>query len=105
MKYNLEREGYEVISAADGLVGLSLARKEKPDIIVLDVILPNIDGFMICNLLKCDRAYQHIPIIMLTGSIGEENEKISNEAKANVFMTKPYKPEALLAKIKELIEK
>jgi DNA-binding response OmpR family regulator len=105
VKYNLEKDGFKVICSMDGLEGLSLARKEKPDIIVLDVVLPGIDGHRLCSFLKFDQKFKHIPIIMLTGHIGEESEKISKETGADAFLTKPYKPEVLLSKIKELISK
>ena len=103
VKYNLETEGYDVITASDGLEGLMVARREKPNLIILDVALPEMDGFRVCRLLKFDQKYQHIPIIMLTASIKEDSMKLGMESGASFYITKPYKPDILLARVKKLI--
>lgn len=104
IKDRLEFEGYEVIIAADGQEGLEKARREKPDLIMLDLMLPKIDGYKVCRMLKFDEKYKHIPIIMLTARAQEEDKKLGFEVCANAYITKPFEADVLLAKIKELLE-
>ncbi|MEI8350186.1 MAG: response regulator [Candidatus Omnitrophota bacterium] len=102
--FRLEANGYEVISAHDGFVGLDKARKEKPDLIILDLMLPKIDGYKVCRMLKFDEKYKHIPIIMFTARAQESDKKMGEETGANAYVTKPFDPQALLTKIKELVK-
>ncbi|MCX5700523.1 MAG: response regulator [Candidatus Omnitrophica bacterium] len=103
MKASLGPEGYGIIVAADGQEGLEKARKEKPDLIILDLMLPKLDGYKVCRMLKFDEKYKYIPIIMLTGRGQESDKKLGGEVGADAYITKPFEPAALLAKIKELI--
>ncbi len=100
----LEANGYEVIAAYDGQEGLQKAREEKPDLIVLDLMLPKMDGFKVCGLLKRDVRYSGIPIIMFTAKAQEEDVKLGEEMCADAYIIKPFEPQALLAKIKELLK-
>lgn len=105
MKMRLEREGYEVIAGYDGQEALGKARKEKPDLIILDLMLPKLDGYKVCGLLKKDARYSKIPIIMFTARAEEEDRKIGEEVEADAYIVKPFEPKLLLTKIKELLER
>ncbi len=103
LSFRLNSNGYEVISAYDGQAGLDKAKKEKPDLIVLDLMLPKMDGYKVCGLLKKDVRYSGIPIIIFTARALEEDRKLGIEVGADAFVTKPFEPKALLAKIEELL--
>lgn len=98
----LEFEGYEVVTAEDGAIGLSKAKEEKPDLIILDVMLPKMDGFKICRLLKFDKKFRDIPIIMLTARTADADISVGKETRADFYMTKPYDVDELVTKITEL---
>ena len=102
LKIRLEYAGYEIFSAADGEAGLNMARNLKPDLILLDVMLPKIDGFSVCRLLKFDEEYENIPIIMLTARSQQNDKEIGKQVGANAYLTKPYNAKELLDKITEL---
>ncbi len=101
----LEAFGYEVISAYDGFEGLEKAKKEKPDLIILDLMLPKMDGYKVCGLLKADTRYNKIPIIMFTARAQESDKKMGQEVGADAYITKPFEPQVLLEKIRELLKK
>lgn len=104
VKFKLEANGYEVIPAYDGRQGLEKAKKEKPDLIILDLMLPKMDGHKVCGLLKKDTRFAKIPIIILTAKAQESDEKLSFEVGADAYIAKPFRYEAVLAKIKELLQ-
>ena len=99
----LKANGYEVVTAADGQEGLAKARSEKPDLIVLDIMLPKLDGYRVCRLLKLDDNYKHIPILMFSARVQGEDREKGLEAGANAYMTKPFDPQAFLGQIKSLL--
>ena len=99
----LKASGYEVISATDGLQGLNMARTCKPDLIILDLMLPKMDGYKICGLLKKDIKYQKIPIVLFTARAQEADRQMGEDVNADAYITKPFKAELLLGKIKELL--
>jgi len=103
-KEALESAGYGVLCAVDGQEALDKARKECPDLIVLDLMLPKLDGYKICRMLKFDEKYKQIPIILLTARTQEADIQLGKEVGADAYLTKPFEPEILLAKIKELIK-
>lgn len=103
LSLRLEANGYEAISAVDGVTGLNKARAEKPDLIILDIMLPKMDGFKVCRMLKFDEKYNFIPIIMLTAKVQQADADQGKEAGADAYMIKPFRSEELLAKIKELL--
>lgn len=105
VKFRLEAMDYDVLEAEDGQVGLDKARIDKPDLIILDLMLPRLDGFKVCRLLKFDEKHKHIPIIMFTARAQEKDELIGKEMGADAYITKPFEPDILMAKIKELLEK
>ncbi|MBM7855235.1 two-component system alkaline phosphatase synthesis response regulator PhoP [Desulfohalotomaculum tongense] len=100
VKFNLEREGYQVISTGNGDEALKLVRRELPDLVVLDVMLPGTDGITVCRNINSDPETKNIPIIMLSAR-GEEVDKILGlEMGADDYMTKPFSPRELVARIK-----
>ncbi|MDO8536117.1 MAG: response regulator [Candidatus Omnitrophota bacterium] len=103
VKMRLEAAGYEVISAYDGQAGFDKAKKEKPDLIILDLMLPKMDGYKVCGLLKNDARYSKIPIIMFTARVQEEDMRLGKDLGAEAYVTKPFDPKILLSKIKELL--
>ncbi len=103
IRFPLELDGYQVLAAYNGEEGLHLARKEKPDLIILDLMLPKIDGYKICRFLKFDEKYKHIPIIMLTARSQEKDRLLGKETGADEYITKPFDLDDLLNKIKKYI--
>lgn len=101
----LERNGYHVVFALDGEEGLLMAAKEKPDLILADVIMPGIDGLEVCRRLRKDPATRHIPIISTTAAGMDDVERQCLSAGADDCIRKPYESADLLAKIKRLLEK
>lgn len=100
----LEANGYEVISAYDGFQGLEKAKRERPDLIILDLMLPKMDGYKVCGLLKADTRYNKIPVIMFTARAQESDRKMGKEVGAEVYITKPFEPQVLLEKIRQLLK-
>ena len=103
VKMYLEHHRYEVITAIDGQEGLERAKTEKPDLIVLDLMLPKMDGYKVCGLLKRDTRYAKIPVILFTAKSQEKDVKLGQEVGADAYIIKPFEPEVLLSKIEELI--
>jgi len=100
----LSKMGYTVISAKDGQEGLTLARKEKPDLIVLDVMLPKMNGYKISRLLKFDARYKDIPIIMLTSRETKRDEQIGLETGVDVYVYKSDRTGKLLKTIRHFLD-
>ena len=105
LKMRLEAHHYEVITATDGQAGLERAQKENPSLIILDVMLPKMSGYKVCQVLKADPKYNSIPIIISSGRTPQEIKKVSQEVGADAYVSKPFEAEVLLAKMKELLEK
>lgn len=104
LTFRLEANNYEVIKAYDGQDGLEKAKKERPDLIILDLMLPKMDGYKVCALLKFDARYNKIPIILFTARAQESDKKMGGDVGANAYITKPFEPAALLTKITELLK-
>ena len=104
MKFALELEGYKVLVSYNGEDALNQARKENPDLILLDIMLPKLDGYKVCRLLKFDERYKHIPILMLTAKTQEKDKLIGQETGADEYIPKPFDMEALMGKIKEYLK-
>jgi len=100
IRFPLELEGFKVLAAYNGEEGLNQARTEKPDLILLDLMLPKLDGYKICRLLKFDDRYKHIPIFMLTAKTQEKDKILGKETGADEYFTKPFDIDGLIAKIK-----
>ncbi|MDO8603305.1 MAG: response regulator [Candidatus Omnitrophota bacterium] len=105
LRFRLEANDYEVLTASDGQEGLNKARSEKPDLVILDLMLPKLDGYKVCRMLKFDEAYKSIPIIIFTAKAQRKDEELGMEMGADAYISKPFEPEILLAKIKELLSK
>ena len=104
IKMRLEANDYEVIFAYDGQQGLEKAKHERPDLIILDLMLPKMDGYKVCAFLKKDTRYAKIPIIILTARAQESDEELGIELGADAYIIKPFQHEVVLAKIKELLK-
>ena len=105
LRFRLEANNYEVLSASDGQEGLNKARSEKPDLIILDLMLPKIDGYKVCRMLKFDENYKAIPIILFTARAQASDKELGMEMGADAYIPKPFEPAILLGKMKELLEK
>ena len=102
LEYNLVGEGYEVITAADGLTALEVAREKQPDLIVLDLMLPHLDGFEVCRTLRRET---NVPILMLTARTDEVDRVVGLEVGADDYLTKPFSMRELLARVKALLRR
>jgi two-component system alkaline phosphatase synthesis response regulator PhoP len=100
VKFSLELENIECLEAYDGEEALLKAKKEKPDLIILDIMLPKINGYKIARLLKFDREYKDIPIIMLTARTQEKDVKLGEETGADKYITKPFDMDMLVNAVK-----
>lgn len=97
LQYSLQRQGYQVITATDGQLAIDLARKHKPDLIILDVMLPRIDGFEVCRILRQE---MNVPILMLTARSDEVDKIVGLEVGADDYLTKPFSMRELIARVK-----
>ena len=105
VKYNLEEAGFRVHVARDGRSGLERALKELPDLILLDLMLPQVDGLTVCKTLKQNEKTRHVPIIMVTAK-GEEVDKVLGlELGADDYMAKPFSPRELVARVKAILRR
>jgi two-component system phosphate regulon response regulator PhoB len=105
VQYNLRKEMYETLSAGDGPKALQIARQQRPDLILLDLMLPGIDGLDVCRSLKASRETAHIPIIMLTAK-GEETDIVTGlEIGADDYVPKPFSMRLLLARMKAVLRR
>ena len=102
LEYNLSRQGYQVVTAKDGRSALTFARQEKPNLIVLDVMLPGIDGFEVCRILRKEFSF---PILMLTARTEEVDKIVGLEVGADDYLTKPFSMRELLARVKALLRR
>jgi phosphate regulon transcriptional regulator PhoB len=105
LSYNLNRQGYEVESAATGPEGLAGARKGRPDLIVLDLMLPEMDGLEVCRVLKSESSTKDIPVIMLTAKSEEVDKVLGLELGADDYITKPFSPRELVARVKAVLRR
>ena len=105
LDYNLKKEGFRTINASDGEDALDLANREHPDLILLDLMLPGIDGLEVCKTLKSDSKTKHIPIIMLTAKTQEADKIVGLELGADDYVTKPFSPRELIARIKAVLRR
>jgi len=105
LDYNLSKEGYEVSEVTSGEEAIEAARASSPDLILLDLMLPGLDGFDVCRILKGDPKTKHIPIVMLTAK-GEEADIVAGlELGADDYVTKPFSPKVLVARIRALLRR
>lgn len=105
IRYNLEAAGYGTLEAYNGLDGLKLAKQEIPDLVLLDLMLPGIDGLEVCKRLRADEKLRNVPIIMLTAKSEEIDKILGLELGADDYMTKPFSVRELTARVKALLRR
>lgn len=99
----LEVEGYEVLIAVEGQEALTKAQTEHPDLIILDLMLPKLNGYEVCTMLKQDTRYQHIPIMLFTAKAQDQDERLGMECGADAYVRKPFRAQELLERIRRLL--
>jgi len=105
IRYNLEREGYRILHADSGERGLEIVRRQRPDLILLDLMLPGMDGLEVCKRVKADSATGHTPIIMVTAR-GEEADVVTGlELGAEDYLTKPFSPRVMVARVRAVLRR
>lgn len=104
VQVNLERQGYEVVTAYDGVECLEKAKADKPDLIVLDIMMPRMDGFEALQRLKTDSETNHIPVIMLTARAQDRDVLQGYQYGADLYLTKPFSPLELISLVKRIFE-
>jgi DNA-binding response OmpR family regulator len=102
LKYNLQKDGYDIITSADGAEAIETARKAKPDLIILDVMLPKMNGFEVCRILRKEMI---VPILMLTAKAEETDKIVGLELGADDYMTKPFSIRELLARMRAMLRR
>jgi len=105
LRLGLEHEGFDVIDAVDGELGLKRAREERPDLVILDLMLPKLDGYKVCRSLKFDDRYKSLPIFILSARPGEQDRRLALEMGADLFIAKPYNMKDLVVKIRERLSR
>src|ERR1700752_1942250 len=105
VKYNLEKDGYQVASSGDGATGLAQIRKAPPDLLVLDLMLPKLSGLEICKEVRKDMRLNHLPILILTAKSEEADRVVGLELGADDYVTKPFSPRELAARVKALLRR
>lgn len=105
LDYNLKKDGFRIISVQDGKEALELAEREHPDLIILDLMLPGIDGLEVCKMLKKQEKTSVIPVIMLTAKSQETDKIVGLELGADDYVTKPFSPKELIARIKAVLRR
>jgi len=102
LKYNLQKEGYGIATAADGAEAIEAARREKPDLVILDLMLPKMSGFEVCRILRKDMI---VPILMLTAKAEETDKIVGLEIGADDYMTKPFSMRELIARVRAMLRR
>jgi phosphate regulon transcriptional regulator PhoB len=105
VRFNLEKAGFDVIAAADGRSGLEVAFRHKPDLVILDWMMPGMDGLEVCRQLRADARTARIPVIMLTAKAEEADRVVGLELGADDYVTKPFSPRELAARVKALLRR
>lgn len=100
LHFGLEVEGFDVLEASDGEQGLNMARQHTPDLIVLDLMLPRMDGYKVCRSLKFDERYRRIPVFILSARSGETDRRLALDLGADAYITKPYDMKDLVSRIR-----
>ena len=101
--YALEQEGYEVLTAANGVEGLRKAREEEPDLLILDVMLPGLDGFELCRRLRADAQTAGLPVLMLSAKAQEIDKTTGLKMGADAYLTKPADPSEIVSRVESLL--
>ena len=104
LRFGLEAEGFHVIEAGDGKEGLRAARETQPDLMVLDLMLPKMDGYKVCRALKFDERFRALPIVILSARSGEQDRQLAMTMGADAFVAKPYEMRGLVAVIRQKLD-
>ncbi|MBI4707096.1 MAG: response regulator [Candidatus Omnitrophica bacterium] len=104
LKLRLESNNYDVVVAYDGQEGLKKIELENPDLVILDVLMPKLNGYDCCNIIKNNPEFKDIPVIFLTVKAGDEDNALVRKVGADNFIVKPFDPHKLLSRIKDLIK-
>ncbi|KYC52054.1 MAG: response regulator PleD [Candidatus Methanofastidiosum methylothiophilum] len=104
LRMMFEANNFEVMVAFDGQEALNIARQSKPDIMILDLMLPKVDGYRVCRMLKFDEKYRKIPIVILTARTSAEEMKIGMAVGADAYIVKPFDQQVLMDKVKALLK-
>ena len=102
--FRLKKEGYEVLTAVNGQKALDLVNSQRPDLILLDLRLPVVDGYEVCKRVKTDEGLRQIPVILITASSAGKIAEKTKEFRADDYLIKPFEPEELLDKVKKFIK-
>src|SRR5436190_9067641 len=105
VEFNLKKDGYETIVAKNGQSGLDIAKKHLPDLIILDIMMPGLDGLEVCRELRADARTRQIPMIMLTAKSAEADRIVGLELGADDYVTKPFSPRELVARVRALLRR
>lgn len=105
VRYNLQEEGFIVVEASDGETGLTLAQKERPALVVLDLMLPGLSGLEVCRLLRTKEETSPLPILILTAKASEVDKVLGLEMGADDYVTKPFSPRELVARVKAVLRR
>jgi len=105
VRYNLEQEGFVPLEAADGEQALALLRKQRPHLVILDLMLPGMNGLEVCRVLRADERLAKLPVLMLTARATEVDKVLGLEIGADDYVTKPFSPRELVARVKALLRR
>lgn len=103
LEFSMGAEGYEVITASNGEEAIDKARKEQPDLIILDIMMPRIDGYEACRILKANPITKNIPVVLLTAKGRDIDKRLGYEVGATDYIVKPFSPNKLIERINELL--
>jgi len=105
VRYNLEQEGFTPLEAADGEQALAILRKQRPHLLILDLMLPGMNGLEVCRVLRADERLEKLPVLMLTARATEVDKVLGLEIGADDYVTKPFSPRELVARVKALLRR
>jgi DNA-binding response OmpR family regulator len=103
LKFELENNGFECLVSFDGLSAVEMVKKEEPDLILMDVMMPKKNGYQVCRLLKWDDKYKHIPIVLLTARAQEADKQLGQSTGADYYITKPFDLDDLIRCVKSCL--
>ena len=103
VRFTLEKHGYQVIAASNGLEGLRKARTEEPDLVILDIMLPGMDGYEICHRLRAEPATARLPILMFSARSQDKDIAVGQQVGADDYLTKPAEPSEIIRRVESLL--
>ncbi len=105
LEFSLTMEGYNILTAFDGEEALRVIEQERPDLVVLDIMMPKLDGYEVCRRLRKDERFSALPVILLSAKGRSIDREVGLQAGADDYITKPFSPRKLIEKIRELLER